>query len=285
MTTSHGRDVSQRVSPRPVTQHPIPDRIHTTSPAGSPTTGYTSTLCSPVPTMTSTLESSLGILPANQAQETTLSTISVHDSSTGVPVSQAPPMPDQINQILIPSVAHQLPARTSVESVRVDSLASDAEIMRSVDALPFYQEHPIVPIPLGMVPLPPVHSASPARPPGSLGSSTQQVKYYLSWVSTCPGLQHGTWEECRATMESHLGFPPPHRPEFRCLQTHEKALEIWAGKVSAQQSVRFGRSPSVRVLGPPPRPSVTLEGPHCWVVYVGRIPGLYNNMYVLTRYF
>lgn len=143
----------------------------------------------------------------------------------------------------------------------------------SLETLLFYHQDVVVPVPAGMVPLPPLPSDErPIKPERSMASS-QQHRFYLSFVSTLPGLSFMPWNMWRPRIESHRGFPKPYRPDFRAPDNREQALKWWSDRLKNSTD----RESPVRVLPPPPRPPVTVDGPHWWVVYVGRVPGIYDN--------
>lgn len=153
----------------------------------------------------------------------------------------------------------------------------------SVETLLFYHHDPVVPIPAGMAPLPPLPTTERPIGPETSVSQVQPARHYISFVSTLPGLDFMPWNEWRPRIESHRGFPKPYRPDFRAPENREQARKWWSDKLSDSNR----RESPVRVLPPPPRPEVVIEGPHWWVVYVGRTPGIYTTACVscLCRYF
>lgn len=153
------------------------------------------------------------------------------------------------------------------------SSQSTAGATQSVEGLLFYHRDPIVPIPAGMTPLPPLPSSERPSPPDFSSSSTQTAHYYMSYVSTLPGLDFMPWNMWRPRIESHRGFPKPYRPDFRAPSSREQALELWSGRLTSSNR----RESPVRVLPPPPRPPVVVQGLHWWVVYIGRTPGIYHT--------
>lgn len=130
-----------------------------------------------------------------------------------------------------------------------------------------------------MQPLPPFdHTAFPLRP-DQRASGSDRVNQYMSTVSVNPGLQSATWDTWRANIEAHRGFPAPYNPEFHRIHgTEASGLDEWQAAVNAQHATPSGHLPPIRVLPPPPRPPVLYDGDHWWVVYVGRVPGIYNSM-------
>lgn len=134
----------------------------------------------------------------------------------------------------------------------------------SLQVLPFYYAIPIVPVPPGMEPLPRFRYTEAPRFPIPDAGTRQQRAWYLCSVGVDPGLKWMTWESFRPSIEAHRGYPTPHRPVFRRVD---------------------GPLPStitdVRVLPPPHRPAVELEGAHFWAVYIGRVPGVYSSLYVI----
>lgn len=132
-----------------------------------------------------------------------------------------------------------------------------------IQRLPFYHPAPIVPIPPGLQPLPPLrNTALPTRPYLST-ATTSPTNWYIAVASVNPGLHRATWDEFRPNIEAHRGLPRPYRCEFQ--------------RLSGQMEDPF---PAVRVLPPPPRPDVRIEGEHFWIVYVGRVPGFYTALFV-----
>lgn len=133
-----------------------------------------------------------------------------------------------------------------------------------VEQLPFYRRLPIVPIPS---PLEPIQSfrgrtTFPRLPTEHFSTSTSK-SWYFTRVGINPGLHRATWEEYRANIEAHLGLPEPYCPHYYRVE----------GRLPPQLA-------RLTVLPPPPRPEVLLNAPHFWVVYVGRVPGVYDDMYV-----
>lgn len=135
-----------------------------------------------------------------------------------------------------------------------------SSLVNQVNSIPFYHEHPIVPFPPGLRPLPSFSYTRPPLPP-SRASDGQSYNWYFGTAAVNPGLQRATWDEWRANIEAHRGLPPPWGPVFN--------------RVERPVSGDF---PPTRVLPPPPRPPVRVDGPHFWTVYVGRVPGVYNTM-------
>lgn len=134
-----------------------------------------------------------------------------------------------------------------------------------VEHLPFFHARPIVPIPPGLEPMRNVMSTSPASLPEDVfGEEDHRPRHwYSSSVSISPGIRWATWNEWRAIIEAHRGFPHPYRPEY---------------SRAVQEPPVDAVTLTTRVLPPPPRPAVYLDGPHTWVVYVGRRPAVYNDM-------
>ncbi|EIM82092.1 uncharacterized protein STEHIDRAFT_124898 [Stereum hirsutum FP-91666 SS1] len=159
------------------------------------------------------------------------------------------------------------------------SSSSRSPAPADVSSLPWYHQHPIVPIPPGMQPLPPFdHTVFPLRP-DECASGSGQINQYISTVSVNPGIQSATWDTWRANIEAHQGFPSPYNPEFhRVHDTTASGLDEWQRAVNSQHETPLGHLPPIRVLPPPPRPPVQYYGSHWWVVYVGRVPGIYSSM-------
>lgn len=159
-----------------------------------------------------------------------------------------------------------LPGTTSGARQAVTSSTGQgaSPALTRVDQLPFYRRYPIVPILDGLSPLPPFPSTKFPRLPSESFSTSTSKSWYFTTRGINPGLQRATWEEYRANMEAHLGLPEPYCPNYY--------------RVSNKLPPQLAQ---IAVLPPPPRPQVQLSGPHFWVVYSGRAPGIYDNMYVL----
>lgn len=140
-------------------------------------------------------------------------------------------------------------------------VSSGSGISLSVESLSFYHAQPIVPIPPGMEPIPVLSNTTfPSMPHEQVSTSTD-INWYLITSGVNPGLHRSTWEEIRANIEVYRGLPNPFRPDF--VRVRVPLAE---------------RLPRMRVLPPPPRPPVEREGQHYWVVYVGRVPGIYSTL-------
>lgn len=110
--------------------------------------------------------------------------------------------------------------------------------------------------------------------PRPWGSGSREQRLYLSTHSIVPGLRQSTWEEFRPLIEAHRGLPSPWDPSFvRIDGSVAEGQDNWLLAIEQRQ---------VFVLPPPPRPPVQYNGDHWWVVYVGRVPGIYTSMYVLS---
>lgn len=142
-----------------------------------------------------------------------------------------------------------------------DRLHSSGIAMPRLESLPFYHAAPIVPIPPGMEPLPSFNRTEFPLVPGEQTTINDTVQWYFASVAVNPGLHRLTWEEFRPNIEAHRGLPSPHRPDWARVR----------GPLAATL-------PRIRVLPPPPRPVVQVDGDHLWVVYVGRIPGIYSTL-------
>lgn len=129
--------------------------------------------------------------------------------------------------------------------------------------IPFYHPQPIVPIPPGMEPIPIQSNTTFPLRPDEQTSTNSQVNWYFNSVGVHPGLHRATWDDFRPNIEAHRVLPRPYRPDW--------------GRVRTPLPETL---PRIRVLPPPPRPPVQREGDHYWVVYVGRIPGIYSTLYV-----
>lgn len=175
-----------------------------------------------------------------------------------------------------PDPPHDSPPSTL--SSQPDTPKQPTSVGPSVDQLLYYHREPVVPIPAGMVPLPPLPSSERPIEPETSFSPSQPTRHYMSYVSTLPGLDFMPWNVWRPRIESHRGFPKPYRPDFRAPESREQARRWWSDKLSDSSR----RESPVRVLPPPPRPQVVVQGPHWWVVYVGRVPGIYTTAYVFV---
>lgn len=112
--------------------------------------------------------------------------------------------------------------------------------------------------------------------PEPWGSGSRERRLYLSTYSVAPGLKLSTWEEFRPLIEAHRGLPAPWDPSYsRITGSEAEGQDEWLQAIDQHL---------VRVLPPPPRPPVQYAGDHWWVVYVGRVPGIYTSMYVLNPY-
>lgn len=131
----------------------------------------------------------------------------------------------------------------------------------SVESLPFYHSRPIVPMTPGTEPLPVFSRTTFPLLPDEQTDTNQNLVWYFASVAINPGLHRGTWEEFRANVEAHRGLPQPYSP-------------IWQ-RVRSPLSEPLAR---IRILPPPPRPAVRLDGQHHWAVYVGRLPGIYSTL-------
>lgn len=131
----------------------------------------------------------------------------------------------------------------------------------TLQMLPFYHARPVVPVPPGMEPLPPFRFTRPPRFPVPDAGTLLRRAWYICSAGVNPGVKWTTWEDFRPNIEAHWGLPGMNGPVFRRCD----------GPLPTSM-------PSVRVLPPPPRPDVTLAGPHVWAVYVGRVPGIYRSM-------
>lgn len=173
------------------------------------------------------------------------------------------------------SVAGPAAATTSDVQVGVadNPSPSDASVVQdmndyrrtSLDVLPFYHARPIVPIPPGMEPIPALRQTrAPHFPAPDVGTPSRRA-WYLCSVGVNPGIKWTTWADFCPNIEAYRGLPAPYSPVFRRVD----------GPLPSAIT-------SIRVLPPPPRPSVELVGVvHVWVVYVGRVPGVYYSLYVL----
>lgn len=134
-----------------------------------------------------------------------------------------------------------------------------------VDQLPFYHQRPLVPIPPGLQPLPSFPRTKFPRLPSEILGSSSVKSWYLSTVGINPGLHRATWEEYRADIEAHRGLPEPYCPVYHRVN----------GPLPSQLT-------QLVVLPPPPRPEVRIHGSYYWVVYAGRVPGIYDDMCVVS---
>lgn len=94
-----------------------------------------------------------------------------------------------------------------------------------------------------------------------------------------PGPVFGYWRDVRAQLEPYRGFSGANRGWVEAIEpnTSAAAFGFWAKKLDRLRRQEEAPAFRIRALNPPPRPSVHLQGPHFWAVYIGRQPGIYYS--------
>lgn len=116
--------------------------------------------------------------------------------------------------------------------------------------------------------------------PDQVASTSTERRLYVALASSAPGLYHAIWQEFRVHIEPWRKLPGLHRSYFEVVNgTKQDAIVKWAEclwefKNPTPDCEDWKR---LRILPPPPRPTVEVRGPHVWVVYIGREPGLYRT--------